>query len=88
MKNNIRGIAYTRYQRNRSINRKVNILRRRNGDLFVNDFHPIKGKLSKGKIHCSCYGCRTKSYDELSHIDKSKLMFDLKSIKDYFSGDY
>lgn len=88
LKSNTRGKAYTRYQRNRTINRKINILRKKNGDLFLKDFFPIKGKLSKGKIHCSCYMCRSKSYDILSHRDNSKLIYDLKEINDYLSGDY
>jgi len=25
------------------------------------------GRLAKGKIHCSCYLCRTKSYEQISH---------------------
>ncbi len=90
LKQSKRGKAYTRYQRNRAINRKFNILRRNMGTELANEFYPKKrkGQLSKGKVHCSCPMCRRKSYDELSHRDKSKLIYDLQAINDYFNEDY
>lgn len=50
MKN--RAKDYYRYQRNKHINRKKKIIRY-NGWYVSHD-----GKLSKGKIHCSCWMCR------------------------------
>jgi hypothetical protein len=46
-----------------------------------------RGKLSKGKIHCSCWMCRNKSYIELSHSDKKKLIAYKQAINDYFGED-
>ena len=31
------------------------------------------GRLSKGKIHCSCWMCRVKSYDYRSHMDARRI---------------
>jgi hypothetical protein len=33
-----------------------------------------RGRLAKCKIHCSCWMCRSKSYDMLSRADKRKLL--------------
>ena len=37
---------------------------------------PFRIKLTpaKGKIHCSCSMCRTKSYDQMSHSDVRKIL--------------
>lgn len=84
MKN--KGRAYTRYQKCRTINRKFNILRNIWGTERTEDTYDYKskGKLSKGKIHCSCHMCQIKSHIELSKVDKSKLSNDLQSLKEYF----
>lgn len=71
-----KGLANRRYQRNRAINRKFNILRKLWGTdeaecVYGGD---RKGQLSKGKIHCSCWMCREKSYIDLTHTDKKKLL--------------
>ena len=67
--------AYRRSQRDRVINRKICILRKIGGENNVFAWSRGKrGRFAKGKIHCSCYMCRTKSYDTLSHADKRKLL--------------
>jgi hypothetical protein len=40
------------------------------------------GQLSKGKIHCSCYMRRRKSYDELAIYEKRKLLALEQRLKD------
>ena len=62
-----------RYQRRRAIHRKAGILRRIWGAAEVNLWTNGKtGKLSKGKIHCSCWMCRHQSRDEHSASDLRK----------------
>ena len=47
----------------RVIHRKENILRQLGGEENVLAWeHGAAGRLSKGKIHCSCWMCRSKSY--------------------------
>lgn len=84
-----RGKKYTRYQRIRAINKKFNILRGLWGTKEAQDVYCSnkKGKLSKGKIHCSCWLCREKSYIDLSKADKLKLLADIQSLKEYY-GEY
>lgn len=68
-----RNKAYYRWQRRRAIHHKAWIVRyawKEDSPLF---WTPSRiGALSKGKIHCSCWMCRRKSYDELSRTDKRK----------------
>ena len=60
-----------RFQRKRAIARKAGILRRNWGAEEVLLWTGGKlGRLSKGKIHCSCWMCRRKSRDEHSASDK------------------
>lgn len=62
---------YYRKQRERSIKRKFAIQQFTLGTEYAEEIYDgKKGQLSKGKVHCSCSMCRTKSYDELSHRDK------------------
>ncbi|OUO93857.1 hypothetical protein [Cloacibacillus sp. An23] len=59
---------YRRRQRRRVIKRKISILRRVGGEEYVNAWTRGRpGRLAKGKIHCSCHLCRTKSCDFLPH---------------------
>ncbi|HCL4480120.1 TPA: hypothetical protein N2D99_002191 [Clostridium botulinum] len=76
---NQRGRTYRRYQKNRAINRKFGILKRIYGLSIANKIAPVKGCLSKGKIHCSCSICSIKSSTEIKHSDKKKMLkiFDL-----------
>lgn len=69
--------AYLRNQRRRIINKKYHIREFTWGKEFTKEYYENnpKGKLSKGKIHCSCSMCRKKSYDEIRHRDKKKLLF-------------
>ncbi|EGQ27520.1 hypothetical protein HMPREF9372_0511 [Sporosarcina newyorkensis 2681] len=62
-----RSRAYTRHQRERIIKKKVSILR---DILGYEERHlPIRGTLSKGKVHCSCKLCR---YEQVYGIPKAK----------------
>lgn len=88
MKN--RTIAYYRHHRKRVIRRKCNILKQLWGREAFEGYFSKDGKsgaafgtLSKGKVHCSCPMCRTKSYDELSHRDKKRLENMRQQIKEY-----
>lgn len=51
--------GYFRYQRIAHIRRKQRIIKDQGG--YWHYRYP--GELSKGKIHCSCWLCRHKSYD-------------------------
>jgi len=86
-----RSRAYTRHQRQRCIQRKKNLIR--DGKFWI---YKYEGMLSKGKIHCSCWMCRTKSYDypkiqDVRHrmaMDASEadLMFHEKNNTEKFFG--
>lgn len=63
--------SYYRKQRKRAIHRKEGILRRIGGEELVHAWaHGAPGHFAKGKIHCSCWMCRRKSYDDPSLRDK------------------
>jgi len=67
--------AYRRSQRERVINRKTHILRKIGGEKYIFAWSGgKKGRFAKGKIHCSCWMCRSKSHDSLSHADRIKLL--------------
>jgi hypothetical protein len=68
--------AYRRSQRQRVIRRKIRILKQYGGDYYVLSWSGggHTGRFAKGKIHCSCCMCRTKSYDCLSHADRQKII--------------
>ena len=54
----------------------MDILRRIDGDENVKAWTAGGakiGRLSKGKIHCSCWMCRVKSYDYLSQMDTRRI---------------
>lgn len=66
--------AYYRMQRRRTISRKIGVLKQVQGKESVQAWtRGSSGRLSKGKIHCSCPLCRVKSYDELSHRDRKQM---------------
>ncbi len=72
-----RGKPYYRWRRALAIGKKRGILLRSSGEYGEDFLHGwthggALGYLSKGKIHCSCWLCRKKSYDEKSHSDKMK----------------
>ncbi len=63
--------SYYRKQRKRAIHRKVGILRRIGGEDYLRAWtRGGSGHLAKGKIHCSCWMCRRKSYDDPQIRDK------------------
>ena len=67
--------SYYRKQRMRAIHRKETILRQLGGEEFVSAWaRGAAGRLSKGKIHCSCWMCRRKSYDDPQIRDKRAAM--------------
>ena len=67
--------SYYRKQRMRAIQRKETILRKLGGEENVLAWeHGAVGRLSKGKIHCSCWMCRRKSYDAPQIRDKRAAM--------------
>jgi len=70
-----RNRAYYRWHRFRVIYKKVKFLQRRDGIEGVESWTRGQyGRLSKGKIHCSCWMCRFKSYDNLTHADLKQLV--------------
>ena len=67
--------SFNRKQRRRVIHRKENLLRRLGGEELVQAWaRGAVGRFSKGKIHCSCWLCRRKSYDEPSARDRRKAL--------------
>ena len=63
--------SYYRKQRKRAIHLKETILRQLGGEAHVCAWaHGAPGRFSKGKIHCSCWMCHRKSYDEPSIRDR------------------
>ena len=67
--------AYRRSQRQRAINRKVSLLKKYGGERYVFAWSRGKiGRFAKGKIHCSCWMCRSKSNENLSHADRKRLL--------------
>lgn len=66
-----RSRSYYRKQRKRVIHRKEKILCQLGGKEDVRTWaRGATGRFSKGKIHCSCYMCHRKSYDEPHIRDK------------------
>ena len=75
--------AYLRWQRQRTINRKVGVLNRIGGHEYVIAWtRGMAGRLAKGKIHCSCAMCRSKSSDQISHRDAKKVAFAVSQSND------
>lgn len=52
--------AYVRHQRERIIQRKWAILK--HVYRTEQEWMPVRGKLSKGKVHCSCRMCRFEQF--------------------------
>ena len=65
--------SWRRFQRNRVIHHKSMILRDywklNDADYWTPERY---GVLSKGKVHCSCWMCRHKSYDDPRIMDKRR----------------
>jgi hypothetical protein len=81
--------AYRRAQRKRVICRKVRFLRKCGGDKYVSAWSRggETGRLAKGKIHCSCPMCRRKSYDNLTHTDRKKILSGKQQIDDIYINE-
>ena len=63
--------SWRRFQRNRAIHHKSMILRDYWKLNYPDYWTPERyGVLSKGKVHCSCWMCRRKSYDDPRMMDK------------------
>lgn len=89
---NKRTKAYYRYQRNRSIQRKLTIIKNVWGyDEHSDREHPYMlkpGKLSKGKLNCSCKMCKYKKhYDIPKKQTKSTLDLMTMDVREYFEGE-
>jgi len=80
MKNRSR--AYIRHQRERMIQKKWAILQ--NVMLQENEYMPVRGTLSKGKVHCSCRMCR---YEQYHSIPKAKHKAKLKAMEQEIDDD-
>jgi len=65
-----RNRAFYYLQRKRTIRKKIQLLKRIGGLESVRAWtRGQPGRLVKGKIHCSCWMCRTKSSDQITHRD-------------------
>ena len=75
--------GWHRFQRRRAIARKAGILRRNWGaeEAFLRTGGK-PGRLSKGKIHCSCWMCRCKSRDKRSASDNRKQVSMLQQMEE------
>ncbi|WP_144789740.1 hypothetical protein [Lysinibacillus fusiformis] len=80
MKNRSR--AYIRHQRERMIQKKWAISQ--NIMLRENEYIPVRGTLSKGKVHCSCRICR---YEQYHSIPKAKHKAKLKAMEQEIDND-
>lgn len=86
MTKSIRNRNYYRKQRIRAINRKLAIRIAQWGTQDTLKIYDAtqRGKLHKGKVHCSCPMCSRKSSTELSHTDKRKYVKADSQLLDYF----
>lgn len=75
MKN--RSKSYIRHHRERIIRKKMAILK--NVLQMEDEFLPVRGTLSKGKIHCSCRLCR---YEQYHGILKAKYKVKWQTLQD------
>lgn len=91
-----RNRAYYRHQRKRAIARKVSIRKKKWAPSLDNpnavEWEDIRdprrrGKFNKGKVHCSCPMCRTKSYDSLSLRDLRLLMRDKLDLREFLNSE-
>ena len=74
--------AHRRSLRDCIINRKIKLLKRFGGEKNVFAWsRGNTGRFSKGKIHCSCWMCRSKSYDAISCSDNRKLISAFEQMK-------
>ena len=78
---NKRTRAYTRHQRARTIERKWFILKH----IWQREpeYMPVKGTLSKNKIHCSCRMCRYEQYHGIPKAKYKARWAEMKKEMDY-----
>ena len=80
-----RNKAYYRWHKRRIIKKKIDFLRHYGGAESIYAWTRDKpGKLAKGKIHCSCWMCRTKSYDHISHSDAKHIESITQKFKEFY----
>lgn len=72
--------SYYREMRRKHINRKKNIVKKAYS--LIDDYYEHDGMYSKGKIHCSCWMCRRKSYDEARMMDKRNAAKQIYSLQE------
>jgi len=73
-----------RRQRSRAIRKKMRFLMRLGGYESVAAWTGGQlGRLHKGKIHCSCWMCRRKSYDIHAHRDAKLRESAIQQITDW-----
>lgn len=75
MKN--RSKSYTRHHRERIIQKKLAILK--NVFQMEDELLPVRGSLSKGKVHCSCRMCR---YEQYYGIPKAKYKVNWRALQE------
>lgn len=68
---------YRRRQRELHIKHKENIIRCH--QLTEDTWMPVRGKLSKGKVHCSCKMCR---FDSYTHQDAKQAVSMLEALQE------
>lgn len=79
-----RGRGYYRSQRKRTIQRKKDLLYGIGGhDYWWAWTRGANGRLAKGKIHCSCPMCRSKSYDDPTIRDKRAMGIAAEMLREY-----
>ena len=80
--------GYYRRQRKRTIQRKERILGFWGSPEEVESWERgAKGRLAKGKIHCSCPMCRRKSYDDPAIRDKRAMGKAAEMLREYLRGE-
>ena len=76
--------GYYRRQRKRTIQRKERILGFWGSPEEVESWERgANGRLAKGKIHCSCPMCRSKSYDDPTVRDKRSMGKAVEMLHEY-----
>lgn len=76
--------SYYRKQRKRAIHRKEGILGRIGGEAYIFAWaHGATGRFAKGKIHCFCWMCRRKSYDDPQLRDKRMAMDAAEQLREF-----
>lgn len=80
--------AYYRWQRSRAIRRKLGILNRTGGEALAEGWtRGNNGRLAKGKIHCSCWMCRAKSFDCPPHSDLKREQDARQQLEEHYESE-